>query len=113
MQSLRRSSQVVSLQFHARFRVDSLSMLAYLSRERWPISEVTQTVAPLMAFGFGLTLALIRAPRSPSGFAAGLGVAFLLLFAFSKKAFCNYYFLTIARLAAGVAAGSEASSLAG
>jgi hypothetical protein len=104
---------VVTLQFYERFRVDSLSMLVYFSREGWPISAVTQTLAPLLALSVGLALALLRAPRTPSGFAAGLGFAFLLLFAFSKKAFCNYYFLTIALLAAGVAAGSDEHEVRG
>ena len=46
------------------------------------------------------------AARRPAGFAIGLGTTFLLLFLVSKKAFCNYYFLVIALLMAGVAAGS-------
>ena len=37
----------------------------------------------------------LRALRNVTGFAAALGLAFLVFFAFNKQAFCNYYFFTI------------------
>jgi hypothetical protein len=98
---------VVWLQFQERFRVDSLSVLVCLARWGWPISNTTLMIAPIAALCIGLAVVFRWAPRSPSGFAVGLGFVFLLLFAVSKKAFCNYYFFALALLAAGTAAGSD------
>lgn len=98
---------VVSLQLHEPFRADSLSVLSALARGGWTVSGAAQTIAPLVALAVGLAATVRWAPRSPSGFAVGLGFAYLLLFAFSKKAFCNYYFFVIGALAAGIAGGGE------
>jgi hypothetical protein len=98
---------VVSLQFREPFRVDSLSVLSYLARRGWSISPAMQTVVPVAAASVGLAVAWWWSPRAPSGFAVGLGFVLLLVFAFGKKAFCNYYFFALALFAAGIAADSD------
>ena len=94
---------VVTLQFREPFRLDSLSVLAPLAQYGYaPPARflVVPTVAGLLA---GLVIAW-RGPRTPAGFALGLGVIFVLTFLLSKKAFCNYYFLVIACWCAAIAA---------
>ena len=98
---------VVWLQFQEPMRADSLSMLSLFVHARWDVPRVVQTMAPLIALIVGMTLSFRYAPRSPSGFALAIGFSFLLMFAFSKKAFCNYYFFVVATLSAAVAAGGE------
>jgi len=60
----------------------------------------------------GVVLGLIRAPRSPAGFAAATAFTFILFFAFAKQAFCNYYFLVIGMLCAALAASDRRASAA-
>jgi hypothetical protein len=98
---------VVTLQLREPFRPDSLSLLSYLVRQGWELSPAALLAAPMAALVAGLGLTWWRLPRTPAGFALGLGTTFLLLFLLSKKAFCNYYFLVIALLMAGVACASE------
>jgi hypothetical protein len=97
---------VVILQVREPFRADSLSVLSYFASNGWQPTPRVLLAAPLGALAAGLALGWWRLPRTAAGFAVGLGASFLLLFLFSKKAFCNYYFLVIALLMAGVAAGS-------
>jgi hypothetical protein len=97
---------VVLLQLREPFRADSLSVLSYFARQGWQPSPSALMAAPLGALAAGLGLTWWRLPRTPAGFALGLGTTFLLLFLFSKKAFCNYYFLVSALLMAGVACAS-------
>lgn len=42
-----------------------------------------------------ILLAWLYAPRTPWGWAASLGCCLAIFFAFSKQAFCNYYYLVI------------------
>ncbi len=58
-------------------------------------------VAKLAAMAFLFT------PRTPSGFAAALGLVCLLLFLFSKKAFCNYYFFVIGAWCCAIASSPD------
>lgn len=51
-----------------------------------------------------LALVLWRAPWTPSGFAAGTGFVLLVLAAFAKQAFPNYYLLVIGALCIAIAA---------
>lgn len=104
---------VVILQLREPFRSDSLSVLSYFVRHGWPPTPAALLAAPLAALAGGLGLTWWRLPRTPAGFALGLGTTFLLLFLFSKKAFCNYYFLVIALLMAGVASASAHFPAAG
>jgi hypothetical protein len=98
---------VVILQLREPFRADSLSLLSHFARAGWQPTPFVLLGAPVAAVLAGLGLTWWRLPRTRAGFALGLGTLFLLLFLFSKKAFCNYYFLVIALLLAGVASGSE------
>jgi hypothetical protein len=85
---------------NAAFRYDALSLLAlYADRTG---------VTPNGLIGFGMAalmipLALWRGPRSPGGFAMGVGLVFMVFFAFGKGAFCNYYYLIIAAFCAAIA----------
>lgn len=98
---------VVWLQFLEPMRPDSLSMLSLIVHAGWTVPRAVQTLAPFAALALGLVLSFRCAPRSPAGFALAIGVSFFLMFAFSKKAFCNYYFFVLAALSAGVAASEE------
>jgi hypothetical protein len=98
---------VVILQLREPFRLDSLSLLSYFARQGWQPTPAALLALPVAALAAGLALAWWRLPRTPAGFALGLGTTFLLLFLSSKKAFCNYYFLVIALLLAGVACADE------
>ena len=98
---------VIWLQFAEPFRQDSLSLLSYLSREGLPMTSVTSIVASLGALIASGLFVWWRAPRTPAGFALALGFVLLVVFAFSKKAFCNYYFFVLAAMAASVAASAE------
>ncbi|MEP6914147.1 MAG: hypothetical protein ABJC89_00815 [Acidobacteriota bacterium] len=97
---------VVTLQLREPFRLDSLSLLSHFARAGWQPSPPVLLAAPIGALAVGLALTWWRLPRTPAGFAFGLGTMFLLLFLCSKKAFCNYYFLVSALLMAGVACAS-------
>jgi hypothetical protein len=91
---------VVALQFHERFRPDSLSLLSLVAHSGGPRLGSWLT---LLAGGAALAAALWRAPRTPAGFAASLAFALLAFFLFGKKAFANYYFFAIACLCTALA----------
>ena len=95
---------VVTLQFAEPFRADSLSVLAALARGGWMVPKSAMTAVPLVAAGAAGWFAWTHAPRTPAGFAATLGFVLVVLFLFSKKAFCNYYFLVLACWCASLAA---------
>jgi hypothetical protein len=97
---------VVTLQLREPFRLDSLSLLSHFARAGWQPSPAALLAVPIGALAAGLALTWWRLPRTPAGFSLGLATMFLLLFLFSKKAFCNYYFLVSALLMAGVACAS-------
>ncbi len=99
---------VVLLQLREPFRLDSLSVMSHLARAGWEPTPSALLLAPLTALAAGLGLAWWRLPRTTAGFALALGTGFLLMFLFSKKAFCNYYFLVIGLLLAAVAATAAA-----
>jgi len=90
---------VVTLQFYQPFRAEALSYLVWFARgdQHWP------TWVSFVAAAVGAALAVWRGARSPSGFAAGVGLTLLGFFAFNKQAFCNYYFLVIGACALGLA----------
>jgi len=98
---------VVWLQVLEPFRFDSLSVLSFLARQEVPLPPISVTMATAVALALGLTAVWHTAPRTPGGFALALGFVLLIVFAFSKKAFCNYYFFVLAALAAAVAASAE------
>jgi hypothetical protein len=97
-------ASVLLFQAHQPFREDSLSYVAWWAKQGgaresrlWLTFAVT---LPLAA------LALRRAPRSITGFLAGSALVLLGFFAFSKQAFCGYYFLILGLLS-GAAASCE------
>jgi uncharacterized membrane protein len=96
---------VVLLQLNEPFRTDSLSFLAWLAR---PGLAPPQTAVTLLAGAGALALALWRLPKTASGIAALTALTTLALFAFGKKAFCNYYFFVIAMLCIGAATRQNA-----
>jgi hypothetical protein len=98
---------VVWVQLVEPFRPESLSVLRLLLDLGVPLDRdhILVAVLPLLALTFSLIVAWQRAPRTPAGFATGLGLALLLVTVTSKKAFCNYYFLIIAVFCAALAAG--------
>lgn len=87
---------VVSVHLKQSFRLDALTYLAAYAR-------VVET-EPSQWFGFVVLLVSFLLvwrffPRTPAGFAAAVAWCLLIFFAFSKQAFCNYYFLVIGAIA--------------
>jgi hypothetical protein len=98
---------VIWLQFIEPFRQDSLSLLSFLSRHGLQVTSASSAIASLAALIASAALVWCCAPRSAAGFALALGFVLLVFFAFSKKAFCNYYFFVLAALAASIAASPQ------
>lgn len=94
----------VLLQLREPFRLDSLSFTRALVVLGWPLDRHGALYVSLAAGGLGVLVSWWRAPRTPAGFAASLGLTCFLLTAFGKKAFLNYYFLVIACLLTAIAA---------
>jgi uncharacterized membrane protein len=83
------------------FRIESLSYLSLLARQTgWRGGGWVKFVAIVPA----AVLVLRKAPRSPSGFAAGTALLLMVLFAFASHASANYYFGSIGVLCCAVAA---------
>jgi uncharacterized membrane protein len=95
---------VLLLQFKERFRDDSLSVLAWMARDGVKLTPAILLAASGLALAGGLGLSLWRASRTAAGFAAAIAFTLLLVFACSKKAFCNYYFFTLGVMCAAIAA---------
>jgi hypothetical protein len=95
---------VVWLQVREPFRTDSLSVLAWLARRGIVVPTIGTTVAAGIA---AAALVLWKLPRSAGGLAAGTAFVMFVLFAFGKKAFCNYYFFVLGALAVAIAASGE------
>ncbi|MBI4509380.1 MAG: hypothetical protein HY698_07065 [Deltaproteobacteria bacterium] len=92
---------IVLFQATQPFRIDSLSVLAWLARRTKGLTFqgwITFAAAlPILAH------ACWRGARTISGFTAGLAATILCFFAFSKQAFCNYYFFIIGAACCAVA----------
>ena len=91
----------VLVQVRERLRYDALSFAVTFAHATG--TELPGLVYVALVAG-AVALAAWRAPRTPAGFAAGLGAVLLTTFAVGKKAFCNYYFFVIAVLALAIAA---------
>ncbi len=77
---------LVTFQVVAPFRSDSLSLSALLFKHSLPsIPQWFVLVAVVAAIAF----ALMRAPRTPSGFAVSIALASLIFFIINKQAFCS------------------------
>ena len=92
---------MVELQFRQPFRKDALSYSA------WIFKQGGEALPVWLGFALALlmvVLVLWRAPRTPAGFAAGVGLTMLVFFSVNKQAFCNYYYLVLGAFACGGAA---------
>jgi hypothetical protein len=92
---------VVEMQLMQPFRKDALSYSA------WIVKQGGEALPIWLGFALAVLmvgLALWRAPRTPAGFAAGVGLTMLAFFSVNKQAFCNYYFLVVGAFACGAAA---------
>jgi hypothetical protein len=99
----------VMLQFRQPFRDDALSYLVPL---RHLVGMTPPSWIALVAAGLAALLVNRRCPRTPAGFALGLGLVLLALFAFNKQAFCNYYHLVIAALCCAAGAAKTTGQIA-
>lgn len=95
---------VVLLQFREPFRADSLSFLVWLAGRGLHLPVIAAT---LVAAVLAVALALRRLPPSAAGFSTGMALVTFALFAFGKKAFCNYYFFVLGALAVAIAASGD------
>src|SRR5262249_833902 len=89
------------------FRADALSYISWFARhgrEPWP-----QSIAFIIAGG-AIALSLWRVKRTPAGFAAATALTYALFFAFSKQAFCNYYYFVIGALCVAISAAGSSTS---
>jgi hypothetical protein len=50
-------------------------------------------VLPFLGAGLTAVALLLRAPRTPAAFVAGIGLTLLVAILLSRQAFMNYYFL--------------------
>jgi hypothetical protein len=91
---------VVLWQFRQPFRTDSLSYAALAART---IGVQPGIWLSLLVCGGVIWLAFQRSPRNAFGFAMSLSLVLLVFFAFSKQAFCNYYFLVIGATCTAIA----------
>ena len=98
---------VVLLQLREPFRLDSLSFTREMLQFGIRLDKQGAMAVSLTAGLIGIALSWWRAPRTPAGFAASLGVTCFLLTAFGKKAFLNYYFMVVAFLLVAIAASSS------
>lgn len=97
---------VVALQLIQPFRPDSLSYLAWLGLDDPRLALIG--FASLIPIG---VLVAWRGARTPAGFAAAAGLAYLFLVAFNKQAFANYYYLVIGAMCCSIAATRPAPGL--
>lgn len=93
-------NDVLLFQFRQPFRMDALSYLSWWAESRGTRPPVWIGFAMLMP---ATALALWRAPRTPAGFVAAVAFIYLVFFAFSKQAFCNYYFFIVGAMCCAVA----------
>jgi hypothetical protein len=97
---------VIELQFLQPFRKDALSYSA------WIVKQGGEALPVWLGFALALVmvaLVLWRAPRTPGGFAGGLGLVMLVFFSVNKQAFCNYYFLVLGAFTCAAAASYPAA----
>lgn len=93
---------VVAFQFRQPYRPDSFSLVTVLSNVLGARPGHLGIVTLAVGLAVALLLAL-RAPRTPAGFAASLGVTMFVTFLFSTQAFANYYLLGAGSLVIAVA----------
>jgi hypothetical protein len=94
---------VITVQRYAPFRWDALSYLTWHAFGHGEPSPASTVMFPGVMAAAAIVVCLWRAPRTPAGFAAAVGLIMLVFFAFSKQAFANYYYFVIGALACAVA----------
>lgn len=100
---------LVTFQVSAPFRPDALSISALLVKHGFsPVPQWLIAAAVLATIVF----ALMKAPRTPSGFAVSLALVSLVFFVANKQAFCNYYFFSAGALCLGIASAGRDPSRA-
>ena len=87
-------------QWYQVYRLDALSYAVIYTRA---LHQPPIQLLPLIILCFAFLLAWRYAWRSPAGFASALAFSLGLFFAFSKQAFCNYYFLVIGVMCSALA----------
>jgi hypothetical protein len=97
------TKSVILLQFIERIRLDSLSILTWLTYHHVVLTPKRVIAASALGLLGGLLITLWRATRTPAGFAAAIALTLLCVFVSSKKAFCNYYFFALAVMCAAIA----------
>ena len=96
---------VVLMQIRQPFRADALSYLVWYSRLVGHVpADWMNWLVPLLVLIAVTIFAVYRSPHTPAGFAASAALINLAFFAFSKQAFCNYYFFVFAAACWAVAA---------
>lgn len=97
---------VYGMQFTAPIRPDALSIPTYwLTTYGSEMPKWLHQGVPLLL----AALVVLRAPRTPSGFAWCGGVLYLIFFMF-RQGFCNYFYLVIGVLALAIAAARTGTS---
>jgi hypothetical protein len=84
-------------------RLDALSFSALLAVHGF---HVIPQWAVMLAVIAAISLALKKAPRTPAGFAASLGLVSLIFFVLNIAGFCNYYFFCAGALCLGLSGGA-------
>jgi hypothetical protein len=97
-------------QWYQTFRLDSLSYAALYAHA---FNRLPSQLLSFVVLGLALLLFWRYGTRSPSGFVTAMALGLELFFAFSKQAFCNYYFLVIGLLCCALAALSVSDNLFG
>ena len=82
-------------------RIDSLSFAAVYARV---FGQFPSQIIPFFVLAVVLFLLWRYGERSAAGFVSGLALGLGLFFAFSKQAFCNYYFLVFGLFCCALAA---------
>lgn len=103
---------VVAFQGKQPFRPDALSYLAWSASHHaglpmFPLSMSFFVLVP------SALIALVRIPRTPSGFATAFALVLAIFFAFAKQAFCNYYMMVIGTLCCAAASARTTLCRAG
>jgi hypothetical protein len=102
-------ASVVMVQLREALRMDALSVAVWLAHSGWPLPGWGY----LLLVGGALIVAGWRAPATPAGVFGALAATLLTMFAFGKKAFCNYYVLVLAVLVIAIALPRRRDAAAG
>jgi hypothetical protein len=96
----------VLLHLEQPFRLDSLSLMAWLAHEGQPALPTWIAFATIVPVA---VLAAWHLPRTPSAMAASVAAVYFVFFILSKQAFVQYYYFVIGALCCAVALSMPAS----